>query len=88
MQEDVYLPRSNYTFTHIFRNSESTFPNLKALMKLNGRTIVRKVMLNLILESLNDFLSAYEEVNLKQYADAKYENFMLFRHPMKQDAKE
>ena len=42
----------------------------------------------MILEQLNEYFQAYEESNLKQYADAKYENFMLFKHPLKTDAKE
>lgn len=33
-------------------------------------------------------LYQYEESNLKTYSGAKYENFLLFKHPLKSEAKD
>jgi len=37
---------------------------------------------------LNECLYSYEESNLKTYAGTKYENFLLFKHPLKTHAKD
>ena len=37
---------------------------------------------------MNLYLQAYEESNLKVYAGAKYDNFLLLKHPQKNEAKE
>ena len=34
-------------------------------------------------EQLNEFMTQYEESNLKAYAGTKYDDFMLFKHPHK-----
>lgn len=39
-------------------------------------------------KQLNDYLCQYEELNLGTYAGTKYENFLLFKHPMKSEAKD
>ncbi len=33
-------------------------------------------------------MGQYEESNLKEYAGTKYENFLLFKHPQKTEAKD
>ena len=54
-------------------------------MMCNGHITVSKISLSLI-EQLNDYMVGYEESNLKHYADAKFENFMLFKHPLKTES--
>jgi hypothetical protein len=33
-------------------------------------------------------LGSYEDKNLKSYAEGKYENFLLLKHPMKPEMRE
>ncbi|CDW81866.1 px domain containing protein [Stylonychia lemnae] len=39
-------------------------------------------------KQLNDLMGQYEDNNLKQYTETRYENFLLFRHPQKTEAKD
>eukprot|EP00347_Sterkiella_histriomuscorum_P019166 403342692 len=39
-------------------------------------------------KQLNDLMGQYEESNLKNYTGVKYENFLLFKHPQKTEAKD
>ena len=58
-------------------------------MTSNGPFIVsQRILIKTNVEQLNEQLQAYAESNLKQYADGKFENFMLFKHPMKTEVKE
>lgn len=57
-------------------------------MMLNGLITVNYFFYNFFTEQLNDFLYAYEDSNLKTYADSKFENFLLFKHPLKTDSKD
>ncbi len=54
----------------------------------NGHITVSIISFKLLLEQLNDYLCQYEELNLGTYAGTKYENFLLFKHPMKSEAKD
>lgn len=54
-------------------------------MMHNGYTIVSIInnKLHQNLEQLNELIYQYEEQNLRTYAGTKYENFLLFKHPLK-----
>ena len=54
----------------------------------NGNTIVKLEFFILYIDKLNEYLCTYENHNLRTYADTKYENFLLFKHPKKGDIKE